>query len=44
MFFEIAQVHLPLADCRVYKDNLQNESVIKPFRAGNNQKAENLPA
>ena len=31
-FFEIAQVYLRLADCRVYKGHLQNEGAIKPFR------------
>ena len=32
MLFEIAQVYLRLADCRVYKGHLQNEWAIKPFR------------
>ena len=32
VLFEIAQVYLRLADCRVYKGHLQNEWAIKPFR------------
>ena len=32
VLFEIVQVYLRLADCRVYKGHLQNEWAIKPFR------------
>ena len=32
VLFEIAQVYLRLADCRVYKGHLQNEWAIKPFQ------------
>ena len=42
MFFEIAQVYLRLAGCRVYEGHLQNEWVKKLF--GNIQKVAHLSA
>ena len=32
VFFEIAQVYLRLAGCRLYEGHLQNEWVLKTFR------------